>query len=193
MTVVIDTNSLVSLVRYYLPFDENSVLSGLIKAKIEQGEIIIIDKVFEQCSYQSRGIVIQRLEYLSDKTFLKSAGVPRRTDELLAPAPAKFLRQVDNQFANRPMTNKLTDVEYEVQKNKFLNDADAKMIILCLNLQQQPNSEVIIVTEETERSNDNKFFKKIPAICKELDIVTLTLPQLLSRYQNEVRINFNGN
>lgn len=41
-----------------------------------------------------------------------------------------------------------------------------------------------LVTEETESSNDNKLFKKIPAICKELEIETMSLPELLVKYDN---------
>lgn len=51
MKVVIDTNSLLSLVRYYLPFDKNSVLFSFIKEKFSTGEIIIIDKILEECEY----------------------------------------------------------------------------------------------------------------------------------------------
>jgi hypothetical protein len=183
MKVVIDTNSLLSLVRYYLPFDKKSVLFEFIKEKINQGEIIIIDKVFEECTYNSKGLVIKTLTYLEDKAFVKSAKVPYRTESLLAPSPAKFLRQVDNQFVNTIVRNqrKLTDTEFENQKNSFLNDADIRQVILCLNLIKD-GEEVILVTEESEVSNDNKLFKKIPAICKELDIPTMTLPELLDKY-----------
>jgi len=183
MKVVIDTNSLLSLVRYYLPFDKKGVLFQFIKKKIEKGEILIIDKVFEECTYNSKGIVISTLDYLNDKDFLKSAKVPLKTDSLLAPSPAKFIRQVENQFVNTIVRKqrKLTDTEFENQKNTFLNNADMKQIILCLNLQQE-GEKVVLVTEETESSNDNKLFKKIPAICKELNIDTLTLPELLEKY-----------
>ena len=183
MKVVIDTNSLLSLVRYYLPFDKKSVLFEFIKEKINQGEIIIIDKVLEECTYNSKGLVIKTLAYLEDKAFLKSAKVPYKTESLLAPSPAKFLRQVDNQFVNTFLRNqrKLTDTEFENQKNSFLNDADIRQIILCLNLIKE-GEEVILVTEESEVSNDNKLFKKIPAICKELVILTMTLPELLDKY-----------
>ena len=183
MKVVIDTNSLLSLVRYYLPFDKKSVLFEFIKEKINQGEIIIIDKVFEECTYNSKGLVIKTLTYLEDKAFAKSAKVPYKTESLLAPSPSKFLRQVDNQFVNTIVRNqrKLTDTEFENQKNIFLNDADIRQVILCLNLIKD-GEEVILVTEESEVSNDNKLFKKIPAICKELDIPTMTLPELLDKY-----------
>jgi hypothetical protein len=183
MKVVIDTNSLLSLVRYYLPFDKKGVLFQFFKKKIEIGEIIIIDKVLQECTYNSKGIVITTLDYLNEKVFLKSAKAPYKTDSLLAPSPAKFLRQVENQFVNTVVRRqrKLTDTEFENQKNAFLNDTDIKQIILCLNLLKD-GEKVILVTEETESSNDNKLFKKIPAICKELEVETMTLPELLAKY-----------
>ncbi len=187
MTVVIDTNSLLSLVRYYLPFDKNNVLFDFLKSKIKIGEIIIIDKVLEECTYISKGIVVKKLNYLSDKAFLKKNKVPYKTGTLIAPSPAKFLRQIDNQFVNTIVRKqrKLTDVEYENQKNHFLEDADMKLIILCLNLKRASIfADVILVTEESEVSNDNKLFKKIPAICKELNIETITLPALLEKYDD---------
>jgi len=183
MKVVIDTNSLLSLVRYYLPFDKKGVLFQFFKNKIETGEIIIVDRVLQQCTYNSKGIVLKTLDYLNDKAFLKAAKVPYKTDSLLAPSPAKFLRQVENQFVNNVIRNQrnITDTEFENQKNAFLDDADMKQIILCLNL-LKGGEQVVLVTEETESSNDNKLFKKIPAICKELIIETLTLPELLAKY-----------
>ena len=182
MKVIIDSNSLLSLVRYYLPFDKNSVLFDLIKSRIEQGEIIIVDAVYLQCQYLAKGIILEKLDYLKDKDFLTAAKLPRKTDGIFAPSPAKFLRQVDNQFVNGVMKKRLTDVEYETQKNRYLEDADMKQIILCLNLVKD-GGEVILVTEETETSNDNKLFKKIPAVCKELNIRTMTLPEFLSLYE----------
>lgn len=183
MKVIIDTNSLLSLVRYYLPFDKKRVLFKFFQSKIEKGEIIIIDKVFQECTYNSKGIVLTILDYLNDKTFLKSAKVPYKTDSLIAPSPAKFLRQVENQFVNSVVRGqrKLTETEFENQKNTFLNGADMRQIILCLNLIKD-GEKIVLVTEETESSNDNKLFKKIPAICKELEIETMTLPELIAKY-----------
>ena len=183
MKVVIDTNSLLSLVRYYLPFDKKGVLFQFFKKKIEIGEIIIIDKVLQECKYNSKGIVLTTLDYLTEKAFLKLAKAPFNTDSLIAPSPAKFLRQVENQFVNTVVRRqrKLTDTEFENQKNTFLNDTDIKQIILCLNLLKD-GEKVVLVTEETESSNDNKLFKKIPAICKELEVETMTLPELLAKY-----------
>jgi len=184
MKVIIDTNSLLSLVRYYLPFDKYKLLQNFIKDKIEKGEIIIIDKVYEECIYNSKGLVIENLSYLKDKAFLKSSKTPYKTDTVIAPSPAKFLRQVDNQFVNTIVRKQrqLTDVEYENQKSRFLEDANMKLILLCLHFMKDNYNDVILVTEESDSNNDNKLFKKIPTICKELNIKTMTLPELLKKY-----------
>jgi len=183
MKVVIDTNSLLSLVRYYLPFDKKGLLFQFIKSKIENGDIIIIDKVLEECKYNSKGLVLEKLSFLTDKTFLKAAKVPYKTDSLLVPNTKQFFHQLNNFFVNNIVKKSLglSDVEFENRKSAFIESADLKQVILSLNL--KANSEqVFLVTEETASSNDNKLFKKIPAICKELEIETLTLPELIAKY-----------
>lgn len=183
MKVVIDTNSLLSLVRYYLPFDKKGVLFNFFKTKIERGEIIIIDKVLEQSTFISKRIIVQKLDFLNDKNFLKKAKVPYKTDSLLVPNTKLFFHQLNNVFVNHIVkkARNITDVEFENRINAFLNEADMKQIILCLNLIKD-GERVVLVTEETENSNDNKLFKKIPAICKELQIETMTLPELIAKY-----------
>jgi hypothetical protein len=59
-----------------LPFDKKGVLFQFIKSKIENGDIIIIDKVLEECTYNSKGLVLDKLPYLTEKAFLKAAKVP---------------------------------------------------------------------------------------------------------------------
>jgi len=67
MKVVIDTSSLLALVRYYLPFDDNSTLFNLIKSKIANKEIIVIDKVVEESKFVTKGIILEKLEYLKER------------------------------------------------------------------------------------------------------------------------------
>lgn len=190
MKVAIDTNSLLSLVRYYLPFDKMSILYAFIKAKIIAGEIVIIDKILQECEYTSKGIVFTALDYLNEKAFLKSHKLPVNTDFILPPAPAKFLRQVDNQFVNGVIKNRLSPVEYENRKNDFMNSADMKLILYCLNLKtDNPKDDIYLVTEETEESNDSKVFKKIPAICRILELETITLPQMLDKF-DQIELEF---
>lgn len=182
MKVVIDTSSLLSLVRYYLPFDRQTVLFEAIKSKIADGEIVIIDKIIDECEYTSKGIVLTALPYLTDKLFNKNHKLPLNTEFILPPAPAKFYRQVDNQFVNGVLKNRLTDTQYDSVKNDFMNSADMKLILTSLNLKKDfPTDEIFLVTEETEVSNDNKIFKKIPAICSQLDIKTINIQQLIDK------------
>ena len=190
MKVVIDTNSLLSLVRYYLPFDKNSILFNFFKSKIEEGEIIIIDKVHIQCKYIAKGIILDKLSYLADDDFLKLSKLPFKTKDLLPPKPSAFFNLMENQFVNWTIRRqrKIDNVEFETLKNIQIEDADVRQIALCLNL-MQTDENVVLVTEETPEGNDNKLFKKIPAMCKELGIKTMTLPELIELYE-EININF---
>ncbi|WP_136465237.1 DUF4411 family protein [Flagellimonas onchidii] len=180
MIVAIDTSSLLSLVRYYLPFDTNNVLFNLIKLKIENKEIIILDKVFDECSYTAKGIVIDKLEYLK----LKKNQV--NTTDLLP--SSKFFRLVENNFINGSAKNVLSPVEFENRKNSFLESADVKLLLYSLENQ---SDGVIIVSEETETNNDNKAFKKLPWICKYLKLEIITLPELFEKYP-EISLEFNN-
>lgn len=184
MKVVIDTSSLLSLVRYYLPFDKKGVLFEIIKSKIADGEIVVIDKIIEECAYTSQGLVLTALPYLIDKPFNKLHKLPLKTEFVLPPAPAKFYRMVDNNFVVNVMKAKLTESEYDSRKNDFMNSADMKMILTSLNLKKDfPTAEVFLITEETAVSNDNKLFKKIPAICSQLEIQTLNIQQLIAKFE----------
>lgn len=178
MIVTIDTSSLLSLVRYYLPFDINNILFDLIKSKIENEEIIVLDKVFEESSYTSKGIVIETLEYLK----LKKNQV--NTTDILP--SQKFFNQLENNFINGSAKNKLSPVEFENRKDEFLESADAKLLLYSI---QNKKNDIIIVSEETENSNDNKAFKKLPVICRFLNLEIITLPELLKKY-SEIEFEF---
>lgn len=179
MIAAIDTSSLLSLVRYYLPFDNNNTLYDFIKSKIELKEILILDKVYEECEYTAKRIVVKTLPYLSSKKNQIN------TTDLLP--NKKFFNRLENEFINKAIKNKLdaeNPVLYENLKNEFLNSADPKLLLYSV---QNKADNVIIVSEETDSSNDNKLFKKLPSICKILDLPIITLPKLLTQYDG---INF---
>ena len=184
MIVVIDTSSLLSLVRYYLPFDKKGVLFKVIKGKVSSGEIILLDAVFKESNFVGQKIIPKSLVFLTDKKFLKENKVITKTDELIPWSPTRFLNMVKNQFvANTFQFRKLTEAEFEVQKNRFMESADAKLIMYCQHLiKDNEGEEIYLVTEETSAGNDLKLFKKIPAICGILGIPVITLPELLEKY-----------
>ncbi|EON77202.1 hypothetical protein ADIS_2282 [Lunatimonas lonarensis] len=90
---------------------------------------------------------------------------------------------MNNNFVNQIVkkARNFTEVEFESEKTRFIESADMKQVILSLNLKAK-GERVVLVTEETESNNDNKLFKKIPTICKELEIGTMTLPELIAKY-----------
>lgn len=190
MKIIIDTNSLLSLVRYYLPFDKENVLYNLIREKIENSEMIIIDAVFTQCNYISKGIILEKLEFLKDKSFLKKSKTPFKTETLIIPNPKKFFHLLNNNFVNHTVKRqkKITDAEFENEKENYLKDADMRLIISSLNYIAE-NEDVILVTEETATSNDNKLFKKLPSICADLNIKSISLPQLIEILGSEIKLN----
>ena len=178
MRVVIDTCSLLSLARYYLPFDKDLVLYNIIKQRILRKEIIIVDKVYEECKYVSDGLVSKSLNFFLDKNFKRKAQMPYDTSLLVAPNPKELLHKVDEVYARKAIIRQkgLTPTQYEEKKYKFLRDADMTQVILCLRYKDE-GVPVTLITEETERNNDNKPFVKIPVICKDLQITTTSLPK----------------
>jgi len=170
MIFIFDTSSFVSLARYYLPFDSNQKIYAHFKRSLETGHIILIDGVFEECRYVSKKIVLEELEFLKDEEFMKRNELPLKTHDLLPAAPGKYYNMVDNNFTT-PFKNRLSGIEFEQHKKEYLASADAKLILYAYNTKHEnPDAEPVIVTEETSGANDNKAFKKLPAICKLLGI-----------------------
>lgn len=183
MIAVIDTSSLLSLVRYYLPFDANNILYDYIKGRFESGDLVIIDRVYDECRYTAKGIVTKTLVFLGERQFKKATKLPLDTSSLVAPSPKRFINMVDNNFVVMSQKNQLSQTQYESQKYEFLESADIKQILLCLNKKSEDeNIEIAIITEETRDSNDKKLFQKIPIICSQMGINTMPLPKLLAMY-----------
>ena len=130
MKAVFDTSSLLSLVKYYLPFDDNLTLLGQIEEHLVSGDMIIIDEVLNECKSMAQGIVISKLSFLGEPTFLKKHKIVKHTESLVPPSQKKFSNMLNNQFVNATMRKGISDAEFEVIKNEFLQKADARMITI---------------------------------------------------------------
>ena len=117
---LIDTNSWLIVVRYYLAFDDHKRLFDFLKESLENESIILIDKVFEECKFQAKSIVIKNLPFLNDKSFHS------KTNEIL-PYP-KFYNLIENQFCDSYQRKRLEDYEFENAKNEHLESADVKLV-----------------------------------------------------------------
>ena len=174
MKAVIDTNSLISFVRYYLPFDKDGKLKDFIEKQILEKKIIVLDEVAKECEYVSQGLVLSKLPFIKDKKY--------KTSTASLVAPTRFHNMVDNNFIIGTERNKLDEPGYAAKRDSYLKSADCLMILYAyLN---KAAEETIIITEETRYENDGKVFKKIPENCKSADIKTVSLPEFLE--ENDV-------
>lgn len=163
MRFLIDTSSLSILVRYYIPFEKSDSLKNLIEDKISSGDIILIDKVVEEASYVSKKIIVKTLKFLTEKK------LQTKTDHLL-PFP-KFFNMLENEFANHIQKGKLSDIEFEEEKRRYLETADVKFLLYLLDeMRKLRIDQTILVTEESTSDNDNKAFKKLSQICENKGI-----------------------
>ena len=177
MKIVIDTSSLMALVRYYLPFDKKDALKNFIKSKIESKEIVVLDKVSLESKRTAKGLIVKNLDFIEDKKNII------KTDTLLP--TQSFLRDLENRFCYSSLKNKLNEAEFENRKQMFLDAADAKLILFCSAASNNDSlniDQTILVTEETRADNDNKLFKKLPEICELLKIEHCNLPILLEKH-----------
>jgi len=177
MKVVIDTSSLMALVRYYLPFDNDNSLKDFFKTKVENKEIIVLDKVAIESKRNDKGIIIKSLEFIEDKKNQV------KTDVLLP--EASFIRDLENRLCYGARKNTLNEVEFENRKRVFLEEADSKLLLFCLSNKGGLNLDnCLLITEETRADNDEKLFKKLPVMCELLGIEHCNLPSLFQNYYN---------
>lgn len=172
MRTIIDTSSLLSLVRYYLPFDKNNSLKNFVEDKFTNGEIILLDKVYDECKYVARGIVLDNLAFLKPK--------PKWIIDTISILPEqKLFKRLASDLSVKIQRDKLQPIEFESEQSDFLNSADGKLILYCLEENKNLNIEkLILVTEETGKENDGKTFKKLPELCRLLGIEYCNLPTL---------------
>ena len=170
MKAVIDTSSLVSLVRYYLPFDKEGKLKAFIEERIEAKNLIVLEQVVAECKLQGKGQVVKALPFI-DKPMNKTAV----TD---VPVNKKLFNMIDNNFINGSIAGQLSPAEYQLERDKFTNTADFALVLYASSIMEK--EDVVIVTEESGYSNDGKPFKKIPGVCDTIGIKTLNLPSFLS-------------
>jgi hypothetical protein len=172
MKAIIDTSSLISLVRYYSPFDEKDALHDYVVKKITTGEFLVLDKVADECKNAAKSIVVNTFEEVNHSEHCVS------TKNLL---PTKsFFGLLENNFINKIQRNKITDAEFEVMKGEFIESGDGA-IMYSMSRQKRGDDDIIVVTEETSSNNDGKSFKKLPLLCKIIDVPCITLPDLLQK------------
>jgi hypothetical protein len=172
MKAIIDTSSLMALVRYYLPFDNNENLKSFFNTKISNKEILVLDGVYDEAKYLSKSTITKNLEFIADKiNHTKTSDFfPNR----------EFSHHLQNSFCDNEIIRLkgLTSTDIDVAKKTFLNSADGKIILYSYF----NKNDTIIITEETKSANDGKVFKKLPVLSEIINVQCCNLPYFLKNH-----------
>ena len=93
----------------------------------------MIDEVVKECSLVAKKIVIRELDFISSKKYIT------KTSDIYP--NKKFFNLLENQFCNKSQRNSLNDAEIDNLTSKYLNSADAKIVLLALNIKKENHSE----------------------------------------------------
>lgn len=173
MRTLVDSSSLVALARYYRPFDTTNVIDDYLRANIASGSIIVLDKVFDEIKYLSNGLAVTAFPCLTNKHIVVS------TKDLMP--NRKFFNMLDNNFVDNAVKRRRfnDDIEgYNNEKENYLKGADCALIVYAINNSTELDP-IQILTEESRTQNDNKLFRKIPFICHQINIKTITTADFL--------------
>lgn len=175
--LIIDSNSIINFFRYYY-FDKkndniiNTKLYNFILTKITKHEILVIDKVFSELNRPETIDIKEKIKKdIIDSVYLFPT-VENLIDDYYIKSNERFL-DYDKLLINNEIS------KYE---DKY---ADLYLIALCMDLLKN-NDKVILISEET-LSRDDKLVKKIPTICRNLNIKCTNLPDMIFKiYKDEL-------
>jgi len=68
---LIDTNSLLSLVKYYLAFDNQNKLYSFVEEQFKSGTFILLKAVFNECKTLRQGLILDNLQFLKENIVKK--------------------------------------------------------------------------------------------------------------------------
>ena len=182
---VIDTSSLLSLVRYYHPFDKDRILYKFIEERFIQSDFILLESVLMEIKNISKGIIIKAYPFLENQQQGSSQRIKAKKN--LDILDSNMHERIKSSWVNKKQGKKFkqdkTEEEFEGEYAKYIKGADCQLILYAKE-NSQGNlfpGKFIVVTEETPRYNDGKLFKKIPLICKPERIECQTLPDMLQQ------------
>lgn len=125
MKAVIDTSSLLSLVRYYLPFDKEGKLKAFLEERIKAKSLIVLDQVVVECKLIGKGQVIKALPFI-DMPKNKVVIVTEETGYSNDGKPFKKIPGICETIGVRTLSlptflseNNIIDLAVEVQKTSL--------------------------------------------------------------------------
>ena len=168
---IIDTSSLINFFRYHY-FDKNNgttlynkLLQFMID-KIKAGEIIVIDKVYNE---------LQSRDSVDFKKAIKKYVV--NTDDLLSNVEVLSNNYyiADNERLVFHNDQNQIDTELNIEKSS----ADLFLVAHCINLKNSGLKPILITEETTNTKQYRKLIEKIPTICRNEHIEYRAIAYLL--------------
>lgn len=175
---LVDSSSLVSLVRYYHPFDQGKRLMDSVHRNFEDNNWLLLNSVRDEIKRIAEGIVVNKYQFLGEEEEEEERNKIKPLPEIIATMEQQ--KHIDNNWVVDSVKDKLKPEEYSNERQGQVIGADFQLILTAMTAKNK--KMYTIVTEETETPNDNKLFKKIPIICKQEEIDYITLPELLRRW-----------
>jgi hypothetical protein len=180
--LIVDSNSLINFFYYYYSSKNNSskifgeLLNFLID-KIDSGEVIVIDKVFNEFSDNPEREFLKKSikRHVKDTLFLFD-----KVQQLMI---EHYREDIAEKYYNgKPIE---LELEYKKYEEKY---ADLYLVAYCQYL-NGIKEKTILITEEN-RGDDKKLFEKIPVICVKHNIEYRNLPySLFNTYKDELNFN----
>ena len=181
---VLDNCSLNILLKYYY-FDKDKICKKILDffiEKIEKGEIIIIDKVFDE---------LKKWTMASNEKEYLQKGIDKFKKDTSTPEYLEAVNNlIDNNIIQRQAEN-LSPEAKETELQKYRDTiADLYLVAYCQKLKLSKN-DPILITEES-RGSDGKLIKKIPSICYNNAIRYEKIPFIIfEHYKKELDFKLN--
>lgn len=180
MIGIIDTSSLLAITRYYLSLKDERDLLDFIESKFRRGDLIFLNTIKSEAFRTQKGIVIESMKFLDEPELCV------KDEDLLPPAPRRFSNQLDHNLCVPLQKKRLTDEQYVLQKEAYMQSGDIKMVLYALN---NVELDPVIITEETPLNNDGKLFRKLPMVCNFLGIRYMSIVEWLRN--NGIHLTWN--
>ena len=165
---IIDTSSLLALVRYYDTFDSRKKLYRKIEEMFVEKRFLLINNVLKESGWVANGVILKTYRFLN----LKKKITPIKSH---TPISNELHKKIDQDWVIQK-NKKVNNLEYEEAKTREVEErADFQLVFTAMDI------KAAIVTEESKSMNDQKLFKKIPLICEHEKIPCIALPEMLQK------------
>ncbi|MBF2735020.1 MAG: DUF4411 family protein [Betaproteobacteria bacterium AqS2] len=151
---IIDASSLMILVRYLLPFDEDGTLRRLILSCFDDGRLILLARIAWE---------VRKVPALSGENGLLNGLEDKQKGDVFLD---EIQDRVKYKWTKPRRLKKLLPDRLEAVYKAYTKKGDYQLLAYWLDMRaKKPEKDLMIITEETLHDNDPKDFQKIPAIC----------------------------